>query len=45
MTQKISYDTTDLIFGIDAETANFIGKRYRGDVTIAMDFQPMMDSG
>jgi hypothetical protein len=45
MSERISYDTKDLIFEIDPETANFIGKRYGGDVTVAMDFQPMLDSG
>ena len=45
MPQKTSYDATDLIFDIDTETADFIEKRYRGDITIAMDFHPMMDSG
>jgi len=45
MTERISYDTTDLVFDIDTETADFIGKRYLGDVTVAMDFQPMLDSG
>jgi hypothetical protein len=34
-----------MVFDIDPETANFIEKRYGGDVTVAMDFQPMMDSG
>lgn len=43
--EKISNTTTDLIFDIDPETADFIGKQYQGDVTVAMDFQPMMDSG
>ena len=43
--EKICNSTTDLMFDIDPETADFIGKRYQGDVTVAKDFQPMMDSG
>ena len=45
MDEKISDSTTGPIFDIDPETADFIGKQYQGDVTVAMDFQPMMDSG
>ena len=45
MSERISYDATDLIFDIDTETADFIRERYHGDVTVAMDFEPMLDSG
>ncbi|MDD5169842.1 MAG: hypothetical protein PHN75_13550 [Syntrophales bacterium] len=41
----MNYGTTDPIFDIDPETADFIGKRYQGDVTVDMDFQPLLDSG
>jgi len=45
MNEIISCGTTDLTFDIDPKTADFIRKRYRGDVTVAMDFEPMLDSG
>lgn len=45
MTNKMSYSATDPIFDMDTEAVDFIEKRYRGDVTVAMDFEPMLDSG
>jgi len=45
MNKIISYVTTDLIFDIEPKTADLSRERYHGDVTVAMDFEPMMDSG
>jgi hypothetical protein len=45
MNEMLSSVKTDLIFDIEPKTADFIRERYHGDVTVAMDFEPMMDSG
>ena len=45
MGEIINCRTTDLIFDIDPKTVEFIRKIHHGDVTVDMDFEPMLDSG
>lgn len=35
----------DVIFDIDPEAVDFIRKRHHGDVTVAMEFEPLLDGG
>jgi hypothetical protein len=45
MNEIISCGTTDLVFDIDPKTAAFVRGRHHATITIAMDFEPMLDSG
>lgn len=41
MTEKRADAATELAFEIDDATAEFIGQRHGGDVTVMLEFQPM----